>query len=108
MLESSPYRSLCSNGGECADQAPLREFHLEGIVALRFCVAKRGIRGGPKRGLVRSFSFQRMLRLGRSPGPRADTAKCNSRLADAFSVYVNDNRGRSQRKFIRRPVAQLQ
>src|SRR5690242_2496181 len=103
-----PCRSLCGDGGERADEAAFGELYFECVVALRLCIAERGIGRGSKRCLVRGLSFKRALGFRRAPGTRADATEGDARFANAAALCLDNNGGGGEREFIGGAVAQLE
>src|SRR6202171_1584368 len=89
-------------------EAPLRQFDLKLVLALRFGVAHSRFRGLAKVGCVGRTTDESGLGLPRSPGFGPHAAQCDARPSH-ISARDRDHDGRRrQSKFVRRPVAQLQ
>src|SRR5690348_2141726 len=103
-----PCRSLCGDGGERADEAAFGELYFERVVALRLCVAERGIGRGAEGGLVCGLSFERVLGFRRAPGTRADATERDARFANAAGLYLHNKGGGGERELIGGAVAELE
>src|SRR2546426_12240512 len=89
-------------------EAPLGQFDLKLVLALRFGVAHGRFRRLAKVGCVGRLTDESGLGLGGSPGFGPHAAQCDARVSDVSARDEDHDGRRRQSEFVRRPVAQLQ